>query len=740
MKSRYDLTAITNRCRRWLRWPYLGLLLTLLLYLSLATVYLVVTPPLAGFDAIAHMNHINYLRKFRQLPPIDHTTAEFSYELLTQPPLYYAVAALASVGTPYVDADRQTRAQANTYFPGLSKQQSIMLPTTPDAVHRAWLIARLVSLLGGVITVATSWLWVRAVAPGQTGLATAVATFVALNPLFLFISTSVTNDGWAAAGMAAVIWLTTVLAQRPQATKAQWFTLGCVAGLAALTKYSVLLVALPALLILLQQRRLSTWRSALSVVLPILGGVVLTAGFWYGRNLLLYRELIPLNAMSAIITTLQRPTLMSWDQVWTLLPFLFYSYWGLFVAIFAPAPFFRFVQILTLIGVAGWLISPFRSPTRRLTAPLLLALLWFGATLVSMINYMRLISFGEQARFLLPAAPAMGLLLMVGWRGWLPQRYWPQLSQLIVLCFVGVALWPLPTLRAQFALPGLVAADFTPPRPINATFAGGMTVTGYALPQGAAFAAGEELPLKLYLTSAAPVSDDYTFFLQLVDAEDRILYQYDGAPAGGRYPTRAWQPNATFVDDYTLTVAPLPGEETLATLILGFYPFGRPNQRLPVYDQAGVPIGDRLLLGQVRLLPQAPTLLPAPATAVAHWAAGITLAAAQVTLATGRAGAVDVQLQWQSAQLLHRDYTVFVQLLNPAGEIVGQYDGQPRNGQAPTSTWLVGEPIADHYFVTASAPWRQVIVGFYDAQSGVRLPLATGSSAPDFAIIAPVTR
>ncbi len=739
MKNVQFLTAIIKHPIRPRPWPYAGLLLTLTLYLTVATVYLLVTPPLAGFDAIAHMNHINYLRKFQQVPPIDHATAEFSYELLTQPPLYYTLAALASVGTPYADADAQTRVQANLYFPGLSKQQSIALPTTPAAVQRAWLIARLVSLLGGVITVATAWLWVRLVAPGQSGLATAVATLVGLNPLFLFISTSVTNDAWAAAGMVAVVWLTTALAQRPQATTRQWFLLGCVAGVAALTKYSVLLVALPALVILIQQRRLNTWRGASAVVLPILGGVALTAGYWYGRNLLVYHELIPLNAMSVIITTLQRPVLMDWAEVWTLLPFLFYSYWGLFVAIFAPAPFFRFVQIITLIGVTGLVISAFRPFTRELRAGLLLALFWFGATLVSMINYMRLISFGEQARFLLPAAPAIGLLLLVGWRGWLPQRGWPWLARLAPLCFLAIALWPLPTLRAHFATPPVVAADFTPARPVNATFAGGMTLVGYDLAQGAALVPDEQLPLNLYFTTAAPIAADYTFFLQLVDAQDRILYQYDGAPYAGRYPTRAWQPNQRFVDDYELTVTPPPTAATLATLILGFYPFGLPNQRLALFDGAGAPIGDRLILGQVRLLPQLPPIATST-NAIARWQAGIVLLDAQVTTEGGQAAAVDVHLRWQTTTLLNRDYTVFVQLLNGAGELVGQYDGQPRNGLAPTATWLAGETIDDHYRVPFTAPWQQIIVGLYDPQSGVRLPLVAGSDGADFVVIAPPAR
>ncbi|MCB0140218.1 MAG: hypothetical protein KDE50_09950, partial [Caldilineaceae bacterium] len=69
-----------------------------------------------------------------------------------------------------------------------------------------------------------------------------------------------------------------------------------------------------------------------------------------------------------------------------------------------------------------------------------LALLWFGLNLLSMVNYMRLISYGEQARFLLPAAPALGLLMVMGWQAWLPSRYVVWLRMLVLPFFLLLAL------------------------------------------------------------------------------------------------------------------------------------------------------------------------------------------------------------------------------------------------------------------------------------------------------------
>ncbi len=713
------------------RWQ--GLITVLLLYLALATVYLVVVPPLEGFDALAHMNAIHYWRQEQAPPTIDLATNQYSYELLTQPPLYYLLAALATSGLPADEADQAVRASANRYFPGLSTRQSIDLPGLPPTVASAMLIARLVALLGGVLTVSATWLWVRTALPDQRWLPSAVAAVVAFNPLFLFVSTSITNDSWAAAGMAVVICLVTATAAQPNPTLWRWLLVGAIAGVAALTKYSVLLVAVPALIILLQYRCYRPFGRFAALAAALFGGALLTAGWWYGRNLLLYGEPVPLTAMSVVITTLERATLMPSTAVWALLPFLFYSYWGLFVATFAPQRFFAVIQWAVLLAVIGLPLGFFRW-WRQLayTRVLWLALIWFALNLVSMLNYMRLISYGEQARFLLTAAPAIALLLVVGWQAWVPVRFVPALRLALLPSLILLALWPLATLRTAYATPPQVAADRTL-RPVNASFADGLRVVGYDLPQGAALHPGDPLPLTLYFTADQPISGDYTLFLHLVDSTDRLLYQYDGVPFHGRHPTRQWQPGQIFADSYLITVPTTVHTESLASLIVGFYEYEAPTKRLSAYATDGTTIGDRLLLGQIRLLagdvPRAETV----AAPLASWAPGIDLLAASVEPEDGARHRV--QLQWRTTTLLTTDYTVFLQFLDAAGAVVAQVDQQPQAGAAPTTTWLVGEIIADGYQITPPAAWSQLIIGLYNAQNGERLLLTAPTPGPSYFLL-----
>lgn len=719
-----------------------GLATVLLLYLALATVYLTVVPPLEGFDAAAHMNAVNYWRQEQTPPMVDLPTNQYSYELLTQPPLYYMLAALATAWLPAKDADGYVRESANRYFPGLSTRQSIDLPGRPMSVEMAMVVARLVSLVGGVLTVGATWLWVRVEVPDQRWLPTAVAAAVACNPLFLFISTAVTNDAWAAAGTVTVIWLMTTTAAQPAAPIRQWLLVGMVAGLATLTKYSTLLVAIPALLILLQYGRYRPFSRFLWIAAALFGGAALTAGWWYGRNLLLYGEPIPLTAMRTVITTLQRPEMLSLTDVWTLLPFLFYSYWGLFVATFAPDRFFGVMQWAVLVALIGLPLSLRWRRRQPISGRMLaVALLWFVVNLVSMVNYMRLVSYGEQARFLLTAAPAIALLLVCGWQAWVPLRLVPALRMALLPALFLLALWPLPTLRDAYAQPPQAPTN-TPMRQVHAQFVGGMQLVGYALLQGAALHPGDTLPLTLYFTTDHPITASYTLFIHLVDSEDRLLYQVDGVPFAGRHPPRQWQPGQVFADTYHLTVEARPRadqrqETTLTQLIVGFYEYEAPTKRLTVYDAEGTLIGDRLVLGPIRLLSDE-NRVPSGEAAIteppARWQAGIELLTAQVT--EGKTGQYAVDLDWRTTTLLNTNYTVFLQFLNANGEVVAQVDQQPQAGAAPTSTWLVNERIVDTYRLTPPADWAQLIVGFYDAESGERLRLHTPTPDADYVTLA----
>ena len=84
-------------------------------------------------------------------------------------------------------------------------------------------------------------------------------------------------------------------------------------------------------------------------------------------------------------------------------------------------------------------------------------------------------------------------------------------------------------------------------------------------------------------------------------------------------------------------------------------------------------------------------------------------------------------LLWEAAGIPDGDFVVFAQLLNGTDELVWQVDRHPADGFRPTSTWLPGERIRDNYGLILPADWEggeyRLLVGMYDAQTGVRLPM-----------------
>ncbi|MCL4296464.1 MAG: glycosyltransferase family 39 protein [Anaerolineae bacterium] len=91
-----------------------------------------------------------------------------------------------------------------------------------------------------------------------------------------------------------------------------------------------------------------------------------------------------------------------------------------------------------------------------------------------------------------------------------------------------------------------------------------------------------------------------------------------------------------------------------------------------------------------------------------------------------------VTLYWQAVAEMKTDYTVFVQLLNDAGQVVAQVDSQPLAGAAPTTTWLPGEIVTDPYTLTLPGDLPpggyRLISGLYDAATGARLPITAGGN------------
>jgi len=94
---------------------------------------------------------------------------------------------------------------------------------------------------------------------------------------------------------------------------------------------------------------------------------------------------------------------------------------------------------------------------------------------------------------------------------------------------------------------------------------------------------------------------------------------------------------------------------------------------------------------------------------------------------------LSLSLDWQALAPPDRNYQVFVQLLNPEGQLAAQRDSQPLDGFRPTSTWHPGHEITDRCGLllpdTLPPGVYQLVVGMYDGETGQRLKVS-GWSVP----------
>ncbi len=240
----------------------------------------------------------------------------------------------------------------------------------------------------------------------------------------------------------------------------------------------------------------------------------------------------------------------------------------------------------------------------------------------------------------------------------------------------------------------------------------------------------EKLVVTLYWRPLETISADYESFVHLVDGQGRSLAQSDHRPGGVYYPTSLWQTGEYLRDEHALApTAPLaPGVYTLKA---GMY--SKPSLKRLAVRGAGE---DAVVVGRVRVLSG-----PLPVAFQPRFKSDLELEGKIAFLGwdwepgSFRPGdAFRLVLYWRALKPLDEDYTVFVHVLDAAGNIVAQRDRQPEDGALPTSVWEVGEAVADRTEVALSASlpagsyW--VVAGMYSLADMKRLGVLDPQGRP----------
>ncbi len=710
---------------------HLPFLAVLIAFAILATAFSVVNPLHEATDEIRHYRYVRYLLDYRRLPVQEPDQPRSQSH---HPPLYYALAALAS---SWVQPDRPLYATlpANPYWGyrywevGVDNKNQYVHSADEAFPYRGDVLiahlARLVNVLLGACVVILSYYLGRLVFVDRPAMALGGLAFVAFNPMFLYMSGSINNDVVAAAGGAAVI---TVCARLMSAgvTRQRAAVLGLVYGLALMAKFNLaFILGLIELTLLAGAWKRRSARELVWANLAVLGGAALVSGWWFVRNQVLYGEPSGFERVTDLWG--MRDPRTSLPLALSELPYAWSSLWGRFGYGQIPMPDWVYTG-LGLVAGAGVLGLGLRvvqlwraraeqacSPgtvKNRVPAPcaenahtcdklyshespwhlslLVASVLSFGGVL---FGYMLISPAGAMGRFFFPALPALGLCVFYGLSAWLPSRWTRWLAAFCLAAMAALSLYALlGILRPAYERPPTLSSSqiASIQQPAQLTLGDHARLLGYDL-ETTRLQPGDELTFTVYWQALAPAPEDLTVFVHMLSQEGPLVAQRDTYPGLGKFPASSWRPGDTFSDRYRIVLDPYTYAPDVADLVVGLYTPG--NGRLPVTDADGRTIGTGVTLTQITLTPLEG---PYPNPVHVNFEDQIALVGYSLSARSVPAGQpFTLTLYWQALAPMEYEYQLFAQLVGEDYQRWAANDGFPNTSPKRTWKWAAGQVYKD---------------------------------------------
>lgn len=711
------------------------LVVIVVLYLVLATIYSVVTPIFEASDELWHYPMVDYLaRSGLQLPVQNASNTEQWRQEGSQPPLYYMFSALIIAGIDRSDFDvvrrQNPHADIGVIVPDGNANMMMHQPERENfpwqksvlAVH----VVRFFSIALGLGTILVTYLIVREIFPEYPLIAVGATALNAFLPMFLFISASVNNDNLSnLLGNLLTLLTVRLLKTASIPTWCSYLIVGVVIGCGLLAKLNIgFWIPVLILALIINSIRFK------SVHPIVVGGsisgtiTILIAGWWYWRNWQLYGDPTGLNVFLDIVGRRAIPA--NAIQLWSERSSFTQSFWGFFggMNVSMTDLIYSFLNAIGFVGILSALIFIVyhfvkRSFTLKRWAIIAVPVIW---PLVTFASYLRWTAEtpASQGRLIFGALSSICLWIVVGWTWWFPKpiRLLPIIIAVSILLMVAIVV-PFVFIAPAYAFPDPIQLDNVTPIALFSEPQSDGKVGLYQAQLITQMAQPENF-VKVQITWGInkQTQRDWSLFAHLVSPNGVIIGQRDVYPGQGRLVTSNLSPKHGWENSLAIWIPAAAYAPMSLDVQIGWYD-------LVTGERMILPNGATTFsVGQVDLQPRSDDLdIPNPIRI--NFDNQIELIGYKLSTLTPQAGeTIELTLFWRRLRAIQEDFTIFAHVLNPTNlTIYGESNSQPSSGNTPTTSWRDGEIIIDTHQLQVA---NDTPAGIYELEIGLYLQKPDG--------------